>query len=278
MRFGAHSFLWTGEFRGQSDVFAEAAACGYDLVEIAVTDPADVDWASVAAAKQAHDLDLILCASQAPGLSLASADAGIRRQAIANITVLMHQSRDLGSDLLTGPILHPVGDFRGAPADPKAKADLIASLSALAEQAERMQMRLALEPLNRFQGYLLTRVADGMDLCGAVGSPRIGLLLDLFHMNIEEPDSLSAIKRAADLCFHIHVSACTRGIPGSDRFDWAAFRATLADIGYCGCMSVESFYFREQNARVHAHLWSEPHLSPFAAAQASLAFLRPVFA
>jgi D-psicose/D-tagatose/L-ribulose 3-epimerase len=278
MKFGAHSFIWTGHFVGRDDsIFAEAAACGYDGVEIALAGPEAIDWPRVALAQDHYKLSVVLCATQPPGLSLASADPSTRKAAIAHVTAIMERARALGSDIVTGPMLNPVGALSGAPPRDDEKAALLNSSKSLAEIAERMGMRLALEPLNRFQGYLLTRVNDGIELCRQTGSSSIGLLLDLFHMNIEETSIASAIRRAGQHCFHIHVSACDRGIPGSDTFDWGSLCTALVDINYQEWITAETFCFTEPDAAAKAHIWHPPKMTSRNAAAASIAHLRNVF-
>lgn len=278
MKVAAHSFLWTGHFLGRDEnILAEAAACGYDGFEIALDDPDAIDWKRVAQTQARLGLRIFLCAAQPSGLSLASTDPSVRQAAVENLAAIMQRSLDLGNDLVTGPMLSHVGSFSGAPPTAGERNALGDSLKSLADIAERMGMRLALEPLNRFQGYLLTRVDDGIALCKQTGSSRIGLLLDLFHMNIEETGTAAAIRRADQHCFHIHVSACDRGIPGSDTFDWDPFRKALEAIDYRGWIAVETFCFTEPDAAAKAHLWHRPKTTSLEAAAASIAHVRTVF-
>lgn len=278
MKLGAHSFLWTGRFAGEDEyVFAQAAACGYDGVEIALADPAVADPERLGLWQERHRLRALFCATQPAGLSLAASDPAVRSAAVAHLLAIMRRARALGCDLVTGPMLHPVGAFSGGSPTAHERAAILDSLGRLAEHAEREDVRLALEPLNRFQGYLLTRVEHGLELCARTGSPRIGLLLDLFHMNIEEKSAAEAVRSAAGYCFHIHVSACDRGPPGSDTFAWQPFRDALAEIDYRGWLTVEAFNFTEPEAAAKAHVWELPTSSSAAVAAASIAHLQRVF-
>ena len=278
IRAGAHSFLWTGHFTGKEELlFAEAAQCGFDGVEIALSDPGAIDWRSVASLADRYSLRVMLCATQLPGLSLASGDADVRAAAVQHISTLLDRTRELGSGLLTGPLLNPVGALSGVPPTAAEFAALREGLSAVAGLAEQRGVRIAIEPLNRFQGYLMTRVEDGLRLCEAVGSAQLGLLLDLFHMNIEEDDPAASIRRAAERCFHVHVSSSSRGAPGTDAADWPALRAALEDIGYAGWITVEAFCFSEADAVAKAHLWHPPAATSLQTAQRSIDHLRHVF-
>ena len=274
IRLAAHSFLWTGHFTQADAIFAEAASCGYEGVELAVADLDCVDWQSVSRAQARHGLEVVLCAAQPSGRTLASHNEGVRAKAVAHVQAALEQAQALGGTILTGPLLYPVGTFTGAAPTDEERTLLQDSLKRIAELAERMDMRVALEPLNRFQGYLLTCVDDGLLLCRGSGSTRIGLLLDVFHMNIEEPDTAAAIRKAAERCFHLHVSARNRDVPGSDTFDWASWRQAVDDIGYEGWVTVEAFCFTDAEAAVKAHLWHPPKRTPLDGARASIEHLK----
>jgi sugar phosphate isomerase/epimerase len=83
-------------------------------------------------------------------------------------------------------------------------------------------------------------VEQGLELIEAVGADNFGLLLDTFHMNIEEPKIEDSIRAAGDRIFHFHVADSNRWYPGAGHIDFGAAMATLRDIGYTGYLSVEA--------------------------------------
>jgi D-psicose/D-tagatose/L-ribulose 3-epimerase len=100
---------------------------------------------------------------------------------------------------------------------------------------------LAIEPLNRFETDLINTVEQGVELCRAVGSANVGLLIDTFHMHIEEKSLSAAIESAAPYIFHVQVSENDRGTPGKGQVRWDEFFASLSKINYGGQIVIESF-------------------------------------
>ena len=100
-------------------------------------------------------------------------------------------------------------------------------------------MRLAIEPINRYETTLVTCAADGLELIERTGATNVGLLLDTFHMNIEERSIEGAIRRCGARIFHFHVADSNRGYPGSGHLDFRRIIAALADTGYDGFVSGE---------------------------------------
>lgn len=106
------------------------------------------------------------------------------------------------------------------------------------EHAKKKGVRIAVEPLNRFETYLFNRCAQALALADAV-SPECGVCLDAFHLNIEEADIYDAIRLAGDRLFDFHVADNNRFAAGLGHLDWAKIVATLKEIGYDGALTNE---------------------------------------
>ena len=106
------------------------------------------------------------------------------------------------------------------------------------ELAEGLGVRMAIEPLNRFETYFLNRADQALALADAVG-PKCGVCLDAFHMNIEEKDFLSAIRRVRGRIFDFHVADNNRLAPGQGTLDWRAIVGALNESGYQGALTAE---------------------------------------
>ncbi len=116
---------------------------------------------------------------------------------------------------------------------------VVAGLQEVYDLAEKSGVRLALEPLNRFETYFLNRADQAMALAEAVG-PNCGVCLDVFHMNIEEVDMLAAVRLAAPRLVDIHVAENNRMAPGMGSVDWPAFVSELKSVGYDGALTMEA--------------------------------------
>lgn len=135
-------------------------------------------------------------------------------------------------------------------------------------------MTLAIEPINRFETFVLNTAAQGVALCEQIGCDRIGLLLDTAHMAIEEKDPVSAIRASARWLRHLHLPENDRGTPGTGTIDWSGLFAALIDIGYTGGCAIESFPFPDPRFAKATRTWRDPAASPDALARDGLAFLR----
>jgi D-psicose/D-tagatose/L-ribulose 3-epimerase len=115
------------------------------------------------------------------------------------------------------------------------------NLKEICAVAEDNGCRIAMEPLNRFETDFLNTVEQALEMIAEVDSPALRLLLDTFHMNIEEKDIPAAIRRAGRHVAHIHACGSDRGTPGNDHLDWRGIAAALRDIRYTGDVVIESF-------------------------------------
>ena len=128
-------------------------------------------------------------------------------------------------------------------ADPVQRSEQVkTALNCLAEccrTGESEGVTLLLEPLNRYESDYPQTVEQGLEIMRAVGSPRLRLLADTFHMNIEETSILASLKAAGHYLGHVHLADSNRQAPGHGHLDISAVVETLRDIGYTGYLSLE---------------------------------------
>jgi sugar phosphate isomerase/epimerase len=116
---------------------------------------------------------------------------------------------------------------------------LLGVLAELGEHAAREGVVVLLEPLNRYEDYVLNRLEQAVELAEAAGSPAVQVMGDLYHMNIEEADPLQALRAAAPRLAHVHLSDSNRAQPFAGHVDWARVLEALAAIGYEGDLGLE---------------------------------------
>ncbi len=216
------------------------AAMGYDGVELAIRDPRLVEADALAEVIASHGLVVpAIGTGQAwgeEGLSFTAADATIRRAAIERIKSHIPLAARFNAVIILGLIrgITPQGQSHG-----QSMAYLIEALQECSAAAAPHGVRYALEPLNRYETDLIHTVADGLDLIARVGADNFGLLLDTFHMNIEEPSIEASIQAAGDRIFHFHVADSNRRHPGAGHLDFARLLDALFSTGYRGFVSGE---------------------------------------
>lgn len=215
-----------------------AAASGYDGVEIAVRDPARIDAATLdRVVREAGVAVAAIGTGQAylhDGLSLTSDDAGIRRRAIERMAAHVRFAALFGAPVIVGLV-------RGRLAGDRTTTDqrLIAALKELLQHASQHNVRLLLEPINRYETDYLTTVEEALEVIGRIDSPLVSVLADTFHMNIEEVSMEQALRRAGSRLGHLHVADSNRRAPGWGHLDFAGILAVLKEVGYRGYLSAE---------------------------------------
>ena len=223
MRFGLNTFLYTSPFTNQSvGLFKKIKRWGFDTVEIAIEDPAHISATIVKKAAQKEGLAIgSVCAAMGPGRDFRGSSSDQKR-AMKYLTALVDLAVELESPRVIGPLYSVVG--RVGAHDDKTKALhfklVVKNLKQLAKYAEQKQVELCIEPLNRFETDFLNTCDQGLRLLKAVGSPAAKLLLDTFHMNIEEKNQARAILKVGKHLGHFHACGTDRGVPGGDSLDW----------------------------------------------------------
>ncbi len=244
MRFGINTFLFTSPFTNRSArLFGSFKRWGFTSVEIAVENPADIDPVFVKRALDRHGLVCgSLCACFGPERDL----RGTLRQQQATlnyVTQLLDQMVVLDCPTLIGPLYSAVGRADAVPPAERQRQwkTVVKHLQALAEHAGRRGKTICLEPLNRFETDFINTCDQALKMICDVRRPALKILLDTFHMNIEEKSPADAIRRAGRHLGHLHACGSDRGTPGNDHTDWPAIARALRDIRYDGDMVIESF-------------------------------------
>jgi D-psicose/D-tagatose/L-ribulose 3-epimerase len=247
-------------------------AMGYDLIELPLFGTDESDLADVRRRVTDAGLRCTVNTALPPGLSLLQPEQ--RTATVDFLTRIATQARTLGANLVCGPLLAPVGDLPDIAPGPRERESACAGLRAASRRAADVGVTLALEPLNRFESAFPTTVAEASALVDAVGAENLGLLLDTFHMNIEERDPAAAIRQSGRRIRHFHCSENDRGPVGSGHVNWQATRAALLDAGYDGDLVVESFGNTVPAISRACCVWRPLAADPAALAQESARYLQ----
>ncbi len=217
---------------------ARAAELGYDGVELAVRDPTSADAA--AALEEAVRAGLAVPALGtgqaylADGLSLTAPDPDVRRRAVERLRAHLHLAARCGALVIVGLVRGRLTGGREA-----TDRRLREALDRLLPDAGRLGVRVAIEPINRYETDYLVTVEEVLEVVDRVGSPQVGVLADTFHMNIEEASLEDALRRCGERLFHVHVADSNRRAPGWGHLDFGRLVDVLEEIGYRGFLSAE---------------------------------------
>jgi 5-keto-L-gluconate epimerase len=228
-------------FKGDLDAnLALIASLGYDGVELAIRDPILVDVDALDASVNRNKLRVpAIGTGQAwgeEGLSFTDPDPQIREHAIERIKSHIPVASRFGAIIIIGLIR---GIVKPGVDSTQVMDWLVEALRKCSQAARPRGVHLALEPINRYETTLVNTVAQGLELIERVGADNFGLLLDTFHMNIEEPVIEDSIRACGPHIFHFHVADSNRRYPGGGHLDFKSILTTLDSTGYQGWVSGE---------------------------------------
>lgn len=228
-------------FAGRVPEAIEAAAeFGYQGIEISVRSAQELDWDLLREALDRHGLALSALGSGRifleDGLSFSDPDLAIRGAASFRVGELIDLAAGFGALVIIGL----VRGARPSSGDGSREREWIAEcLGECADRAAGAGIGLVVEPINRYETVFCNTSAETLELIARVDRRNVGLLLDVFHMNIEEASIAAAIRSAGDRLQYFHVVDSNRWAPGFGHVDYAEIAAALQAVGYAGWMSAE---------------------------------------
>lgn len=235
-KFNAVAFQ--GDFEANVRKIAEL---GYDGVELAIRDPALIDGGAIWSVIRGYGLDVpAIGTGQAwgeEGLSFTDPDPTVREAAVRRIEAHIPFAAQTGAVIIIGLIR---GIVKPGVTAVQAYEWLIAALRRCSAAAAPHGVRLALEPINRYETTLINSIPECLRLIEQVGADNFGVLADTFHMNIEEVSFTDSLRQAGARLFHVHFADSNRHYPGAGHIDFVPIVQTLREINYRGYISIEA--------------------------------------
>lgn len=243
MRLGFNLLLWATHVTEEHwPIIEDLKATGYDGVEIPMFEGEVAHYEKLG--RKLAELGLGasgIGVMPGGGASAVSADKAERDAALDHIKWLIDCTAAIGGDLAAGPFHQPLGEFSGAGPTADEQKRVAEVHKAAAQYAAKSGITLAVEPLNRFECYLINTARQAADLVKAVDEPNYGYLYDTFHFNIEENSITDVIPETIGQIAHVHISENNRGIPGAGHIDFASVFLALKAAGYDRWMTIEAF-------------------------------------
>lgn len=279
MKFAVNALIRTTEFdQGSFSLLPVLQQHGFDGFEVPVFEPSQVNAPAIRRALAGSGLECRVCAILPSGLNPISEDTDVRRKTYEHLADVVKVTAELGSNLMAGPVYAPVGYLPGRRRTTDEWRWAVECFQSLVPVLEENSVDLALEPLNRFETYFLNTAADAAELCDGVNHPRVGVLLDTFHTNIEEKDVAAAFRFVGKRLKHIHACENDRGIPGTGHVDFVGIAAALREIGYDDWITIESFGYTHKQLAAAAAIWRDLAPTPESIAFDGIRLLKRLFA
>ena len=282
MKFGVNSWIWVAPLT--TDEVARLAPLarqlGAEWFEVPLEDTTLIDYARAGAIIRDLGMGTSVCAAMGPDRDLIHPDSAIQQSGMAYLRHCIDAVEALGGTNVCGPLYSAVGRvWQSTPDDRARDLDLLVrQLGSLAEYAADHGAVLCIEPLNRFETSFINLAAQAIEVVERVNHPACKIMLDTFHMNVEEKSLGDAIRAVGPRLQHFHACENDRGAPGSGHVPWAEIADALKDIHYNGPVVIESFTAKVQSIARAAAIWRSLAPTQDALAQDGLAFLRKTFA
>jgi D-psicose/D-tagatose/L-ribulose 3-epimerase len=272
MLFGAHAFIWAGEWtpEGAQKAIGGAAEAGLDFVEIPLLRPESID---ITATRALLDRYSIGCTCSL-GLPKAAHLPSAPEQAQSFLESAVDVAAGLEASVLCGVLYAHLGTLTGRPPEQEELEDVARVLKNVARYAAERGVSLGVEAVNRYETYLINLAEQANAMLDRVGEPNVFVHLDTYHMNIEEKGFYEPIVSLGSRLGYMHLSESDRGTPGTANVHWDEVFRGLEDIDYDGYLVMESFAAINEDLAGATALWRDVVGDPETLIRDGLGFLR----
>lgn len=279
MKFGVNTWVWTAPLTVEElEILApKIAKMGFDHIEIPIDDPKTLNFKKCAdIVKNAGISSISCCAAMGPDRDLIDPDPKVRSNGVTYLKDCIDGLALMGGKNLVGPFYSAVGRTWQQSADEREQdmKILVNILKDLADYAGKKGVTLGLEPLNRFETSFITTADQAIELVDRVNHPALKIMLDTFHMNIEENSMGDAFRKVGSRLLQVHSNENNRGTPGAGHVPWKEVAQALKDIKFDGVLVIESFTSKVKSIARAAAIWRPLAPSQDALAADGVVFLR----
>lgn len=242
MKLGIHAYAWCGEWGNeQLDLIDRAKRLEMDFIEIPLMVLEKFDAAAVKERLESLDFDACTSTVLLDDTDITDSDPEIRKNGVEYLKKCVKATSDIGAVNFSGVIYSKhirQLDHRPGEREYEWSADC---LREVADYASGLGVNIGLEPVNRYETFLVNTCSQALKLKDMIGRDNVKIHLDTYHMNIEEKSFYEATLQAGDNLMHYHLCENDRGIPGTGLVDWDDIFKALAEIKYTGYAALESF-------------------------------------
>ena len=272
MLFGAHAFIWAGEWtpEGAQKAIGGAAEAGLDFVEIPLLRPESMD---ITATRALLDRYGIGCTCSL-GLPKAAHLPSAPEKAQSFLESAVDVAAGLEAPVLCGVLYAHLGTLTGRPPEQEELEDVARVLKNVARYAAERGVSLGVEAVNRYETYLINLAEQANAMLDRVGEPNVFVHLDTYHMNIEEKGFYEPIVATGPRMRYIHLSESDRGTPGTGNVHWDEVFRGLEAIDFDGYLVMESFAAINEDLAGATALWRDVVGDPETLIRDGLGFLR----
>ncbi len=227
--------------------FADLAALGYDGIEFMTLKPSELNWEEIKAeAEKNHLIIALVCTGEIfgqLGLSYTNPKAEIRKEAIARTKEIIDFAGFFGANINIGRIR---GQYCKELTRMQTEEYAVMAFRELSDYAAEKNVAIALETVTIMQTNFINTLEEGRKMVEWVSKPNFRLMMDIFHLNLEEKDIYEAIKKYSSYNIHVHLADNNRRYPGHCGLDFEKILSTFKACGYDGSFCTEIFQIPNQ--------------------------------
>ena len=210
---------------------------GVGVIETPLLDPVNYDSPGTRALIENLGIRIVCSLGLPPALNVLQRT----QEAIDYLDFAMNVARNAGAECLSGVTYGTIGQTSKSPPTGAERDAICRLVEGTARRARTLNMRLGLEPCNRYETHLLNTARQTVEVIERVGADNVFIHLDTYHMNIEEAGMAAGFADAGEHLGYVHLSESNRGVPGRGTMDWQGTFEGLKNIGYDGDITLESF-------------------------------------
>lgn len=239
---GIHAAVFAGGWSPQEcrHAVSAARATGYDVLEIPALDPSAIDMKDTRRVLDDAGLTGVCSLGLDIDADISSPDPAVAQRGEERLFDALEIAAGLGGGYLGGVVYSALGKYN-RPVDPRGRDNAVAAIGRVAARAAEEDVTLGLEPVNRYESNLINTAAQAVQFIDDVGAGNIVVHLDIYHVNIEERSVADAIADCGEHLGYVHVGESHRGYLGTGSADLDGLFRSLADVGYDGTITFESF-------------------------------------
>ncbi len=275
MQIGINLLLWNDSpDEGSESLLTAISDWGFNLAEFPIYGQSEKTMVQLGRILDRLGLARTAVTTCTQEQDLASSNADIRSAGIDYLKRILDRSATAGCQALVGPLHSALGTFSGQFATEDQWKWSTDAMQIVSEYAAQLQIKIALEPVNRFECYLMNSTEQAVRYVQRVNHPSCGILYDTFHAHIEEKKVAQALSMTKPHLFHIHISENDRSTPGTGQVDWKTTFETWRQMNVNCPLVIEAFGSSLPNIAAATKIWRRMFNSEEELAREGLAFIK----
>jgi D-psicose/D-tagatose/L-ribulose 3-epimerase len=242
LKYAVHAYAWTGSWSNQTlDLIDRAKGLGFDLIEVPLMEIEKVDPQAIRSRLQTVGLGVCTSTACSENDDPTGEDEATRRRGVDYLIKCVKATAAMGATVFTGVTYSAIGRRIDSRPDHRYWERAAKALKEAAKVAQDLGVTIGIEPINRYETFLVNTCDQAYQLMEMIDEPNIAIHLDAYHMNIEECDFYKPTRKALPKLCHYHLSESHRGTPGTGVVDWDGIYRALGEGNYQGVVGLESF-------------------------------------